>query len=42
MLLEVLHTSPRQWKHDAGRSITTVLPVNGKASYSKKGFYKQQ
>lgn len=41
MLLEVLHTSPRQWKHDAGRSITTVLPVNGKASYSKKGFYKQ-
>ena len=41
MLLEVLHTSLRQWKHGAERSITTVLPVNGKASCSKKGFYKQ-
>ena len=41
MLLEVLHTSPRQCKHGVGRHITTVLPVNGKASYSKKEFYKQ-
>lgn len=41
MLLEVLHTSPRQWKHGAGRCITTVLPVNGKVYCSKKDFYKQ-
>lgn len=35
MLLEVLHTSPRQWKHDAGKSFTTVLPVNGEVYCSK-------
>lgn len=41
MLQEVLHTSPRQWKYDAGKSITTVLPANGKVCCSKKDFYKQ-
>ena len=41
MLLEVLHTSPRQWKHGAERRITTVLPANGKVCCSKKDSYKQ-